>query len=173
MSKLPESYGPLEQWKEDYNRDGTASVQAVSRLAHMSRFMVGYQLRSADAHLVLFALTRDAAYLYRAVQVAGSRSPAGRLPNGADPGDSIDAAIPLFSSALKRAEPGTRWHSALLRGQASVLYTRATTTSRIEDWRWAARALVKLLAVIQQDDLDRPAFTASLANARRELAHLT
>ena len=58
MSKLPESYGPLEQWKEDYNRDGTASVQALSRLAHMSRFIVGYQLRSADAHLVLFALTR-------------------------------------------------------------------------------------------------------------------
>src|SRR2546428_2134401 len=83
------------QWKEDYNRDGTASVQALSRLAHMSRLIVGYQLRSADAHLVLFALTRDAPYLYRAVQVAGSRSPAGRLPNGADPGDSIDAAIPL------------------------------------------------------------------------------
>jgi len=161
MNKSSESYDPLEQWKEDYNRDGTASLETLGRLAHMSRFIGGYQLRSAAAHLVLFGLTRDTAYLYRAIQVAGSKVL------------SVDAAIPLYSAVLKREEPGTRWHTALLRGQAVVLVTRAYETSRVDHGRQAARALVRLLAVIPPDDGSRPEFTATLANTRRNLAELT
>ena len=170
MNGSSDSYDPLEQWKEDYNRGRTASLETLSRLAHMSRFLAGYQLRSADAHLVLFGLTRDAAYLYRAIQVAASRPSAKRSSAQIL---SVDAAIPLFSGALKRAEPGTRWHTALLRGQAIVLVTRAHETSRTDHWRQAVRALVKVLAVIPPDDASRPEITATLGNARRNLAGLT
>ena len=170
MNKSSQSYDPLEQWKEDYNRDGTTSLETLSELAHMSRFIAGYQLRSADAHLVLFGLTRDAAYLYQAIQVAASRPSAKQLSAQTL---SIDTAIPLFSASLKRAEPGTRWHTALLRGQAIVLVTRAHETSRTDHWRQAVRALVKLLTVIPPDDEARPEITATLGNARRNLASLT
>jgi hypothetical protein len=173
MGKSQQPYDPLEQWKEDYNRGGAASLETLGRLAHMSRFLAGYQQRSADAHLVLFALTRDVAYLHLAIQVAASRSAAGRLADAAGPQDWIDTAVPLFSSALRRAEPGTRWYAALQRGQAIVLYSRAAAASRTDYWRLAVRALVKLLAASSPGEPDRSAFTASLANARRELAHLT
>ncbi|HEX9539344.1 MAG TPA: hypothetical protein VGA04_14350 [Streptosporangiaceae bacterium] len=53
MNDFPGSDDALEQWKEDYNRDGTGSVESLRRLAHMSRFLANYELRSADAHLVL------------------------------------------------------------------------------------------------------------------------
>jgi DNA-binding ferritin-like protein (Dps family) len=170
-SRRESSYDPLEEWKASYNQGGSPSLEALSRLAHMSRFLAGYQGRSADAHLVLFALTQEAAYLYRAVQVAASRS-AGP-PDGAGLQDPIGAAVPLFTSALRRAKPGTPWYVALQRGQARVLYTRASATSRIDHWRIAVRALASFLAVISPDDRDRPAVTATMANARREIARIT
>jgi hypothetical protein len=75
MNELPESYDPLEQWKEDYNRDGTASVQVLSRLAHMSRFIAGYQERSSsrDPAGRSFADIADwAAYTYVGGTTAGA-----------------------------------------------------------------------------------------------------
>lgn len=162
MSGVPDSFDPLEQWKADYNRGGIAPLETLNRLAHMSRFIAGYQSRSTDAHLALFGLTRDPGYLYLAVQIA-------RVSLD----DPIGAAIPLFSSALERAEPGTRWHAALQRGQASVLYTHADATSEVGDLRQAATALAELLAVIPADDQDRAAYVATLANARLRTGRLT
>lgn len=162
MSGGPDSFDPLEQWKADYNRGGIAPLETLNRLAHMSRFIAGYQSRSADAHLALFGLTRDPGYLYLAVQIAG-----------ASLDDPIGAAIPLFSSALERAEPGTRWRAALQRGQASVLYTHADATSQVGDLRQAATALAELLAAIPADDRDRAVYAATLANARLRTGRLT
>jgi tetratricopeptide (TPR) repeat protein len=168
MSESSGPYDPLEQWKADYNRTGTAPLETLAQLAHMSRWIAGYKDRSADAHLVLFALTRDSAYLFRALQVLDALPE----PDGTGSLDLMAPAVPLFTAALGRAEAGTHWHTALLRGRATALYSRAQTGGT-DLLAQAVEAFADLLAALPPDDADRPSIAATCAHTRRRLAGAT
>jgi hypothetical protein len=60
----------LEAWKAAYNETGSGSVETLTQLAGMSRWIAGYKERSLDAHLALFGLTGEIAVLFMAIQIA-------------------------------------------------------------------------------------------------------
>ena len=150
----------LEAWKAGFDATGAGSIEQLTQLAHLSRFIADYGDRSADAHLVLFALTRNPGYLVRAIQV-GTPSASGEL---------YERAASLIPGALDRAPVPGRWRGELMRARATICYSQAAQSDQLSDYAAARTALEELVQVLARDDPQLMPTAASLANVIREIA---
>ena len=159
--------GRAQSWKVAYNNGESPPPEQLAWLADKLRWAGDCRERSSDAFLVLAALTRDMAFIFRAVELAAA------LPEGEGSVDLFTPAIALYDDALGRERTPTRWRLALLQGRAIMTYSRALEAPDAAGFHAATAALAAFIDALPAGDPARGETIASLAHARLQLANLT